>query len=103
MRTKRFGNLSAGLLFTVFFILTVIASHGETAMAGSKVFRWRAQHFLPSQMEGYKEFARWCDKVKAASNGRLVIKPFPTGAAVTGAELWEAVRNVLMLFIISLS
>ena len=91
MKKRQLVSLLLGMFYIVFvsFIFTTIYS-GE-AEAGTKVFRWRAQHFLPSQMEGYKEFARWCDKIKKASDGRLIIKPFPPGAAVPGAEQWEAV------------
>lgn len=93
MKNKQWVSLLLGMFYVVFttFIFTTVYS--ETAEAGSKVFRWRAQHFLPSQMEGYKEFVRWTDKIKKASDGRLIIKPFPPGAAVPGAEQWEAVSK----------
>jgi len=93
MKNKQLVSLLLGMFYVVFTTLIFTTVHSGTAEAGSKVFRWRAQHFLPSQMEGYKEFVRWCDKVNKASNGRLVIKPFPPGAAVPGAEQWEAVRK----------
>lgn len=93
MKNKQLVSLLLGMFCVVFTTLIFTTVHSGTAEAGSKVFRWRAQHFLPSQMEGYKEFVRWCDKVNKASNGRLVIKPFPPGAAVPGAEQWEAVRK----------
>jgi len=93
MKNKQLVSLLLGMFYVVFTTLIFTTVHSGTAEAGSKVFRWRAQHFLPSQMEGYKEFVSWCDKVNKASNGRLVIKPFPPGAAVPGAEQWEAVRK----------
>jgi len=93
MKNKQLVSLLLGMFYVVFTTLIFTTVYSGTAEAGSKVFRWRAQHFLPSQMEGYKEFVRWCDKVKKASDGRLVIKPFPPGAAVPGAEQWEAVRK----------
>jgi len=93
MRKKQLLSLLLGMfyIFSISLIFTTV--YPGTAEAGSKVFRWRAQHFLPSQMEGYKEFARWCEKIGKASDGRLVIKPFPPGAAVPSAEQWEAVRK----------
>ena len=93
MKNKQLVSLLLGMFYVVFTTLIFTTVYSGTAEAGSKVFRWRAQHFLPSQMEGYKEFVSWCDKVNKASNGRLVIKPFPPGAAVPGAEQWEAVRK----------
>ena len=89
MKKKRLMCLLLGLIY--FVTATLILS--ETVLATPKVFRWRAQHFLPSQMEAYKEFAQWCDKVKKASNGRLIIKPFPSGAIVPPAEQWESVQK----------
>lgn len=93
MKSKQLVSLLLGMFYVIFTTLIFTSIYSGTAEAGPKVFRWRAQHFLPSQMEGYKEFVRWCDKVKQASDGRLIIKPFPPGAAVPGAEQWEAVRK----------
>jgi len=93
MKNRQLVSLLLGMFYVVFTTLIVTAVYSGTAEAGPKVFRWRAQHFLPSQMEGYKEFVRWCDKIKTASDGRLIIKPFPPGAAVPSAEQWEAVRK----------
>ncbi len=93
MKNRPSLNFLVGVcyLFISTFLITVASS--ETVFAGEKIFRWRAQHFLPSQMAAYQEFVGWCDKVKKASDGRLIIKPFPPGAAVPSAEQWEAVRK----------
>jgi TRAP-type mannitol/chloroaromatic compound transport system substrate-binding protein len=93
MKKKQILSLLLGMFYIFSMVLIVTSVCPGVAEAGSKVFRWRAQHFLPSQMEGYKEFARWCEKVGQASGGRLIIKPFPPGAAVPSAEQWEAVRK----------
>lgn len=93
MKNKQLVSLLFGVFYFVFASLIFTVVYSGTAVAETQVFRWRAQHFLPSQMEAYKEFVDWCDKVKQASNGRLIIKPFPPGAAVPGAEQWEAVRK----------
>jgi TRAP-type mannitol/chloroaromatic compound transport system substrate-binding protein len=78
----------------LFAMLVVgIFTLGYAPTATSQVFRWRAQHLLPSQMEAYGELVKWCDKLKKASNGRLEIKLFPVGAIVPAAEQWEAVRK----------
>ena len=89
--TKSYFQMSLFYLIAIFFLLTL--SFASTAAANTKVFRWRAQHFLPSQMEAYKEFVSWCKNVEKASGGRLVIRPFPAGAIVPGAEQWEAVSK----------
>jgi TRAP-type mannitol/chloroaromatic compound transport system substrate-binding protein len=81
--------LSTMLVFT---LIAILWAPGPS-QAASKVYRWRAQHFLPSQMESYKEFVKWTKKVEKASNGRLIIKAFPAGAVVPGAEQWEAVQK----------
>lgn len=93
MKNKQLVSLSLGMFYVVFATLIFTTVYSGTAEAGPKVFRWRAQHFLPSQMAAYQEFVGWCDKVKKASDGRLIIKPFPPGAAVPSAEQWEAVRK----------
>ena len=90
---KQLRSVRLGMFYIFFFSLIFTTVYQGSAEAASKVYRWRAQHFLPSQMEGYKEFARWCEKVEQASAGRLVIKPFPPGAAVPSAEQWESVRK----------
>jgi TRAP-type mannitol/chloroaromatic compound transport system substrate-binding protein len=79
-------------VFCVMFMCVLFVSVPSTGMC-QQVFKWRAQHLLPSQMETYKEFARWCDHIKKASGGRLEIKPFPVGTIVPHAEQWEAVRK----------
>jgi len=93
MRNKKSVFLLLGIYCTLFaaFILTIASL--ETALADDKVFKWRAQSFLASNQESYKEFVKFCDKLKVASNGRLEIKPFQTGAIVPPAEQWDAVKK----------
>ena len=79
-------------MMLVFTLIAIFWAPGSS-QAASKVYRWRATHFLPSQMESYKEFVNWTKNIEKASNGRLVIKAFPAGAIVPGAEQWEAVQK----------
>jgi TRAP-type mannitol/chloroaromatic compound transport system substrate-binding protein len=79
------------VLFVMFMCLLFVSM--PSTGSSQQVFKWRAQHFLTSQMETYKEFVRWCEEIKKASGGRLDIKPFPIGTIVPAAEQWEAVRK----------
>jgi len=83
---------NAVFIFFVMLMCLLFVSMPSTGMS-QQVFKWRAQHLLPSQMETYQELIRWCDKLKTASGGRLDIKLFPVGAVVPAAEQWEAVRK----------
>lgn len=93
MLRKKSASLAPILCLSLFSALALTMFFAETCLAADKVFKWRAQSFLTSQQESYKEFVRFCEKLKVASNGRLEIKPFQTGAIVPAAEQWDAVKK----------
>ena len=93
MRINKLAYFLLGICYIMFAAFTFTITSSKTASAEPTTFKWRAQHFLPSQMETYGEFVKWCDKLKIASNGRLEIKPFPVGAIIPQAEQWESVAK----------
>lgn len=86
---RRLCMLTSVLIFTLIAILCMPGP----SQAASKVYRWRVQHFLPATHPGYIAFKKWCDDVKVASSGRLVIKSFPIGGVVPARDQWEAVSK----------
>ena len=81
--------LSTMLVFTlIIFLWAPGPSH-----AAPKVYKWRAQHFLPATHPAYVAFKQWCDDIKVASGGRINIKPFAIGGVVPAREQWEAVSK----------
>ena len=73
----------------------VVATAVQPALA-KKAIKWKAQSAWPSGLLGQKAFEDFCQKVKAMSNGRLIIKPYPVGAIVPYSELLEAVENNIL-------
>jgi len=79
-------------MILVFTMIAFLWAPGP-AQAAPKVYKWRAQHFLPTTHPAYVAFSKWCDDIKVASGGRLTIKPFPIGGVVPAREQWEAVSK----------
>jgi TRAP-type mannitol/chloroaromatic compound transport system substrate-binding protein len=81
--------LTSMLAFTM---IAFLCAPGPS-QAASKVFKWRAQHFLPATHPAYVAFTKWCDDIKVASGGRIDIKPFAIGGVVPARQQWEAVSK----------
>lgn len=65
----------------------------DSVQAAEKVYRWKIQSVAPSVNPDYKVLERWCEKVKIASNGRLLITPYSAGAITKGAAVWDGVSD----------
>ena len=52
---------------------------------------WRCQSMWSAAEVTYKSFEDFCERVKAASNGRLVIQPFAAGSVTGVFETLDAV------------
>jgi TRAP-type mannitol/chloroaromatic compound transport system substrate-binding protein len=83
------------ILWTMMVVAMVVVMAGQPALA-KKVIKWKAQSAWPSGLLGQKAFEDFCQKVKAMSGGRLIIKPYPVGAIVPYSELLEAVENNIL-------
>ena len=66
MLRKKSASLAPILCLSLFSALALTMFFAETCLAADKVFKWRAQSFLTSQQESYKEFVRFCEKLKVA-------------------------------------
>lgn len=53
--------------------------------------KWRAQSMWSAAELTYKAFQDFCERVKVATNGRLVIEPFAAGAVTGAFETLDAV------------
>lgn len=83
-------NLLTGLLSCALLLPSLVV----TELAGASTTRWRA---VTHQMVGtsrYKEtVVPFCDMVKTASGGRLVIEPYGAGVLFPVSETFDAVRD----------
>ncbi|HEY2559454.1 MAG TPA: TRAP transporter substrate-binding protein [Caldimonas sp.] len=78
--------------------LSTTAAAGTAALAGAPALvraqqatTWRCQSMWSAAELSYKCFEDFCDRVKQASNGRLVIQPFAAGAVTGVFESLDAV------------
>ena len=86
--TNRRSFLAKGGLGAIGAAATLAAPAIATAQ---QPIKWRCQSMWSAAELTYKAFLDFCDRVKAATNGRLVIEPF-AGGAVTGVfETLDAV------------
>jgi len=61
-----------------------------------KKIRWRMQTHWPTGVGYYKDvYVRFCDRVRAASDGELDITPLPPGAIVPTKDVFEALGRGL--------
>ncbi|MFH1155502.1 MAG: TRAP transporter substrate-binding protein DctP [Pseudomonadota bacterium] len=69
----------------------------KVARAGSgKKMRWRMQTHWPTGVGYYKEvYVKFCDRVRAATDGELDITPLPPGAIVPTKDVFEAIGRGL--------
>jgi len=80
-----------------FFKTTGLAAAGAAALAtpaivlGQEATRWRCQSMWSSAELTYKAFVDFCDRIKANTNGRLIIEPFAAGAVTGVFESLDAV------------
>lgn len=56
-----------------------------------EVFKWTAASVFPATFEHYKFGVRVFDRVEEMSGGRLVVDCYPSGALMSGFEVFEAV------------
>jgi TRAP-type mannitol/chloroaromatic compound transport system substrate-binding protein len=54
--------------------------------------KWKVQTAWDAGTVGYTAFQRYCEQVKALSEGKLEFQPFPAGAIVGTFEMFEAVK-----------
>lgn len=84
-------NLKMIFLFT-FLSIVFVTPFG--VVSADDVIRWKLQTVDSASLPSYKILAqRFCERVKEASNGRLIITPYPAGALVPTFEVWDAMRR----------
>ena len=67
-----------------------------SAAAGRTKMRWRMQTHWPTGVGYYKDvYVRFCDRVRAATDGDLDITPLPPGAIVPTGDVLEALGRGL--------
>ena len=66
---------------------------GMFASAQAQTFELKATHFLPPNHSFHKELLRWSEELAKKSNGRLVIKVFPSGQMGPTPRQFDLVRT----------
>ena len=68
----------------------------KVASASKKKIRWRMQTHWPTGVGYYKDvYVRFCDRVRAATDGELDITPLPPGSIVPTKDVFEALGRGL--------
>jgi TRAP-type mannitol/chloroaromatic compound transport system substrate-binding protein len=88
MKRKGWVILAACMAMGIIFLATDYASAQE------KVIKWRAvTHQLVGTSRYKGTFVPFCEMVKKASNGRLIIEPYGAGVLFPVPESFDAVRD----------
>jgi TRAP-type transport system periplasmic protein len=66
---------------------------GTLAPAQAQTIELKATHFLPPNHSFHKELLRWSEELQQKSNGRLVIKVFPSGQMGPTPRQFDLVRT----------
>jgi len=86
--TKGFFILAVCVMVAAIFLLT------DYAAAAEKVYKWRAvTHQLVGTARYKGTVVPFCEMVKKASNGRLIIEPYGAGVLFPVTESFDAVRD----------
>jgi TRAP-type mannitol/chloroaromatic compound transport system substrate-binding protein len=88
LKTRKLVILSVGVMVAALFLLT------DNAPAAEKVYKWRAvTHQLVGTARYKGTVVPFCEMVKKASNGRLIIEPYGAGVLFPVPESFDAVRD----------
>lgn len=86
--TKGFFILAVCVMVAAIFLLT------DYAAAAEKVYKWRAvTHQLVGTSRYKGTMVPFCEMMKKASNGRLLIEPYGAGVLFPVTESFDAVRD----------
>lgn len=92
MKAKRwFSVLMAGMLALV---VALPAAMDDSAAAAEKVITWKIQSHWPTASSSYEDsLMKLVKELKAKTDGRLVLEPYPGGALVPAKEIFPAVKR----------
>ena len=91
--SRKTQKLSIVRLVICLAILAALSLSLRVPGAEAKTIRWRMQDVATAGQIHFDWRTKFCERVKAMSGGRLVIKQFPSGALVKGSEMFESVSN----------
>jgi TRAP-type mannitol/chloroaromatic compound transport system substrate-binding protein len=77
----------------VFASVALVLALAATGSAQQKVFKWKAQGFVPAGMLYHETMVRTAEEVKKVTNGRVIWEVFPAGALVPPFEGLKAVSD----------
>jgi TRAP-type mannitol/chloroaromatic compound transport system substrate-binding protein len=83
-----------GFGLAVILTISFLTVGNDFSMAAEKVFKWRAvTHQLVGTSRYKGTVVPFCEMVKKASNGRLIIEPYGAGVLFPVPESFDAVRD----------
>ena len=92
MRAK--GIFSMILLSSMVLCLVLAPLTNDASWAAEKVIKWKVQSHWPSASPSYKgSLLVIVDKLKARTNGRFILEPFPAGSLVPSKEIANATKR----------
>lgn len=79
-------------LFTYFFFINFLLA-GST-IAADKIIKWRCQTSIPISSVAYTDSVKFAiEKIKEATNGRLLIEPLPAGSILPNDQIFSGVKR----------
>lgn len=92
MRAK--GVFSMILLSSMVLCLVLAPLTNDASWAAEKVIKWKVQSHWPSASPSYKgSLLAIVEKLKARTNGRFILEPFPAGSLVPSKEIANATKR----------
>jgi TRAP-type mannitol/chloroaromatic compound transport system substrate-binding protein len=77
----------------VVVVVLAVVFLAAPAMSADPPIKWKCQVFWSAAELSYKTFVDFTERVKALTNGRLEITPYPAGAIVPTFEALDALQN----------
>lgn len=88
---KKFFTIA--LLFSVMVVFLISGFSAVEASAKDKVYKWDITYPLYRGTWDWKVLEKWCDDLKKASGGRLVLTPMAGGEIMPTMETFDAVST----------
>ncbi|WP_319406259.1 TRAP transporter substrate-binding protein DctP [uncultured Desulfosarcina sp.] len=91
---RKSSILVSNTIICIITICLLIIGFSGTAVSDDKVIKWKLQTHWPQASPAYKlSGLAIVEKIKEATNGRLIIEPYNAGALVPNTETYNAVSR----------
>lgn len=83
----------SSVILSFFLIVFCLLALTPTSLASDKVYKWRLVTHSMVGTERYGTVVDFCDVIKKASNGRLIIEPYGAGVLFPVYDSFDSVKN----------